>query len=398
MDSQVYDKHALRLVTAADASFADRLAGDVALAANGDHSAFERLVDTNKSVVCAIALAIVRDWEMSEEIAQDVFVAVWKQIGKLKNPASFLPWLRQITRNRSYDFLRRRIANRARLQPLNDSSVASPEGANPASPDPRSAMIRAEEQEALRSALESLPDETREIVTLFYREDCSIRQVSLLLDLSEDTVKKRLSRARQKLKQDVESRFSLALVRSKPTAALTAAVMAGLAFSAPAGAAAAAMGLTAKSATVIGSAVWALLLGGLAGGVASIAFGKRVQIRQAWDKGERRGLWLSAFGQVAVLCGFLGFTLFWPVWTGTRLKDHPIAALGSVAAYWVGLNIFLLGWDRRVTRRRRRTQRHEQPEVWRAEQRRFVWGSVFSVTLLVVAMAGLGLVLYLRAH
>ena len=144
MDLQADNTRALTMAVAGDALFTDRVAGDVTLAAGGDHSAFERLVDMNKSLVCSIALAIVRDWETSEEIAQDVFVAAWTQLGKLRNPASFLPWLRQVTRNRSYDSLRRRIGSRARIQSLQDCRVVSGDAENsPACEDPRRAMIHA---------------------------------------------------------------------------------------------------------------------------------------------------------------------------------------------------------------------------------------------------------------
>jgi hypothetical protein len=83
---------------------ADWMLANISSAARGDQAAFETLVESHKSLVCSIALAIVRDLETSEEIAQDVFIAAWKQIGKLKNPASFLPWLRQVTRNRSHSY------------------------------------------------------------------------------------------------------------------------------------------------------------------------------------------------------------------------------------------------------------------------------------------------------
>jgi len=83
-----------------------RLETDVLAASAGDALAFGRLVDQTKSAVTAVALAIVGDHPASQDIAQDVFLAAWRNLGKLRSPASFLPWLRQTTRNRAHTWLR----------------------------------------------------------------------------------------------------------------------------------------------------------------------------------------------------------------------------------------------------------------------------------------------------
>ncbi len=84
----------------------------VRAAARGDQEAFARLVDATRTLVCSIALAILRDVEASRDVAQDVFLSAWRDLGKLRNPASFLPWLRQMTRNRAHHVLRDRVRSR----------------------------------------------------------------------------------------------------------------------------------------------------------------------------------------------------------------------------------------------------------------------------------------------
>jgi DNA-directed RNA polymerase specialized sigma24 family protein len=66
----------------------------VAAAAAGDHEAFARVIDGTRGLVSSIVLAIVRDAELSRDVAQEVFVAVWRDLGRLREPTSFLPWLR----------------------------------------------------------------------------------------------------------------------------------------------------------------------------------------------------------------------------------------------------------------------------------------------------------------
>ena len=73
----------------------------VVAAARGDVDAFARLVSATSSLVSSIALAIVRDLDVSQDVAQDVFLVAWRDLRRLRNPASFLPWLRQMTRHRA---------------------------------------------------------------------------------------------------------------------------------------------------------------------------------------------------------------------------------------------------------------------------------------------------------
>jgi DNA-directed RNA polymerase specialized sigma24 family protein len=74
----------------------------VAAAADGDGAAFATLDSETSGLVSSIALAIVRDVDLSRDVAQDVFLAAWRDLRKLRNPSSFLPWLRQIARNRAH--------------------------------------------------------------------------------------------------------------------------------------------------------------------------------------------------------------------------------------------------------------------------------------------------------
>src|SRR5581483_11882536 len=88
---------------------------DVLAAQRGDQQAFARLVGTTCALVSSIALAIVRDPDLSRDVAQDVFLSAWRDIAKLRDPASFLPWLRQTTRHRAYHILRGLRRGRRRL-------------------------------------------------------------------------------------------------------------------------------------------------------------------------------------------------------------------------------------------------------------------------------------------
>ena len=139
-----------------------RLDSDVLAARAGDSLAFGRLVDETKSVVTGIALAISGDHHASQDIAQEVFLAAWKNLGKLRSPASFLPWLRQTTRQRAYTWLR----DSGRRRVATGAVQLNPEVTDPR-PDPSEQLATREEQALVAEALSELPEDTREVLVLF---------------------------------------------------------------------------------------------------------------------------------------------------------------------------------------------------------------------------------------
>jgi RNA polymerase sigma factor (sigma-70 family) len=223
----------------------------------GDREAFARLVAATRSLVASIALVELRDVEAARDVAQDVYLQVWDDLHELRNPASFLPFLRQVTRLRA-----RRVAERRAREvsgPTAEELLA--EAIDPAL-DPQSRLLRAEQATVVREALDALPEDARETIALYYLEGHSASQVARLLGLSDQAVYQRLSRARGLLRADVLERLGETLAAAAPGTAFTAGVMAALPSSASAqvaaGMAAAASGVAGK-ATVGGGVVVALV-------------------------------------------------------------------------------------------------------------------------------------------
>ena len=122
---------------------------DVMAAAGGDALAYARLVEQHQNLVSSIALAQVRDVAASEDVAQEVFLLAWAGLPRLRNPRSFLPWLRQLTRNRAVEFLR---AHRpGAREAAGDTLLAELPDERPAV-DQR--MIDAQSREAIADCLE----------------------------------------------------------------------------------------------------------------------------------------------------------------------------------------------------------------------------------------------------
>ena len=335
----------------------------VAAAARGDRQAYERLVHDHRRLVATISLAIVGEVAASEDVAQEVFIAAWRGLPSLRNPASFLPWLRQMTRNRAHKQLearRRRREARARDEST-DATIAAAVDPRPGA-DAR--LVGEEEEAALRQALDALPDESREVLTLFYREGQSVRQVADLLGIAEDAVKKRLSRARARLREDVIDRFALAAERTAPGEGFTRAVLAAL----PTGSTGLGGAATWKLASVLGKGL-ALFSGAILGGLgafAGIFFGTRAALRRAQDEQERRGLRHQAVVGV-LLCVVVATTN--PFLRGWQ-------ALAEGVAFAISVNMSALVWRHKIIARRLAAERALDPSAAERQRKEARWSTL----------------------
>jgi RNA polymerase sigma factor (sigma-70 family) len=280
----------LNAATAIDAL----IGAELPAARDGDRAAYGRIVAACQNTVTAVALAITHDVSASEDIAQDAFLSAWQHLKRLQNPSSFLPWLRQITRNLARDHLR---ASRHRPLDGEGAEIAIELAADP-SPSPMQQLVEDEREHAAAELISALPEDSREVLLLFYREGQSSQQVALLLGMSDAAVRKRLSRARASLRADLLARFGEFAASSAPGAAFTGVIATALTIASPPAAAkgiltlAAAGGAKTLGKIVLGAAgsIGFALIGAFAG----IWLGLRKQLKGAIDEEERRGLIRSA--------------------------------------------------------------------------------------------------------
>ncbi len=130
---------------------------DVLAARTGDPQAFARLVTRYRSLVSSISLCTVGNVAASEDVAQEVFLSAWRDLGSLRNPASFLPWLRQLTRHRALDALRSRRGpdRRALVEPDALAAAVDPR------PDAQDALLEDERTRAASTVGNVPKDEKR---------------------------------------------------------------------------------------------------------------------------------------------------------------------------------------------------------------------------------------------
>jgi RNA polymerase sigma factor (sigma-70 family) len=322
----------------------------VELCRRGDREAYGRIVERYQNLVCAMAYSACGSVARSEDIAQDVFIAAWKQLRQLREPAKLKSWLCGIARNLIHNSIRRE-GRQATTEAMPLEHAAEQDAA---SPTPSEQVISDEEQALVWGALEQIPDNYREPLVLFYRENQSIQQVANALDLSEDAVKQRLSRGRTMLKAQVAALVEGTLANTRPGRAFTIGVIAALPALAPAAAAAAVAGGAAEGAAAVKSVSalsWAgAVLGpliGLLGGY----LGAKASIENTRTPRER-----AFMVRMSWVCGGFVF-VFLALLGGTLLLARPLirtspalfAALliGIVLVYAIGLVTLILWGNRR---------------------------------------------------
>jgi RNA polymerase sigma factor (sigma-70 family) len=213
---------------------------------SGNRDAFGQIVAQYQSLICSLAYSATGSLSQSEDLAQETFLAAWKQLADLREPEKLRAWLCGIARNLINYSLRRQGREPSHAaEPL--ETMEEPPSLEPLPPDQ---AIGREEEAILWRSLERIPEIYREPLVLFYRKHQSIKAVAQGLELSEDAVKQRLSRGRKLLHEQVLVFVEGALERTNPDRAFTAGVLAAL--PALAAAKAATAGATAaKSGTAI---------------------------------------------------------------------------------------------------------------------------------------------------
>ena len=170
------------------------------LVSTGDMAAFEKLVERHQALVAGTVGRMLGNNSDVEDVAQQVFVRVWKSAKRYVPRAKFTTWLLKITRNLVFNELRRR--KRHPVTPLQ----AEPEGEEMQLKDertsgPDAALLETELQRTIDAAIAELPETQRLAVVLRRYEELSYEQIADVLEQSVPAVKSLLFRARTELRE-----------------------------------------------------------------------------------------------------------------------------------------------------------------------------------------------------
>ena len=169
----------------------------------GQTALFEILMRRHNERMYRVSRAIVRDDSEAEDVMQQAYVNAYANLRQFAGKARFSTWLTRIAVNESLA----RLRHRGKYEPYDDErSSVEPFMAEQSSPDPERQAFSGELRTLLEWAIEQLPDGAREVFVLREVQGLSTAEVGDALDVSEDVVKTRLSRAKTALRRTVMER------------------------------------------------------------------------------------------------------------------------------------------------------------------------------------------------
>ena len=164
----------------------------------GDSAALALLVNRWQPRLIGLAIRMLEDRDLAEDVVQSAWVDIVKRIGSLNDPKAIRPWLFRIVANKCTDVIRKRSSQRKTQSATDLKDIADPDLQQRSDQQQRSEQVA-----HLRRIIKSLDDTHREVLRMHYLEQSSIEAIAATLSIPEGTVKSRLYHARQKLKNSL---------------------------------------------------------------------------------------------------------------------------------------------------------------------------------------------------
>jgi len=170
--------------------------------AGGDHHAFRQLVERHQDAIVGTVTKMLGNSSDSEDIAQLVFIRVWKHAKRYKPDSKFTTYLYTIARNLVFNESRRRSRKKTVSSDQREDDYHLQHPADPTA-QPDSTLLTAELQQAIDDAIQSLPENQRLAVVLRRYENLPYEEIAVVLDTSVPSVKSLLFRARTTLRESL---------------------------------------------------------------------------------------------------------------------------------------------------------------------------------------------------
>jgi RNA polymerase sigma factor (sigma-70 family) len=183
----------------------------IGAAQHGDLDAFGQVVERFQRMAYAVAYAMLGDAHLAEDAAQEAFIEAYLCLPKLREPAAFPGWFRRIVMKRSDRLVRGKSFATVPIELAGEL----PSGA----PDVAAQVEMRELGRQLQAAIDTLPESDRQLVMLFYLAGYAQAEIAAALELPVAVVKKRLFRARQRLRTQLDGRVREWLQERQPDGA-----------------------------------------------------------------------------------------------------------------------------------------------------------------------------------
>jgi RNA polymerase sigma-70 factor, ECF subfamily len=173
---------------------------------SGSRDAFGELVERYQDRLFNTLVRVLGSRDDASEVLQEAFMQAYTKLGSFRGSAKFYTWIYRVALNMACSHRRR---NTRRRDEQSVEQIREVSGIEPVdkSLQPEQTLVRSEQAQMVQAALLEISDEHREILVLREMEDCSYETIAEILDLPVGTVRSRLFRARQQLKERLEGMF-----------------------------------------------------------------------------------------------------------------------------------------------------------------------------------------------
>jgi RNA polymerase sigma-70 factor (ECF subfamily) len=175
----------------------------------GEYQLYEVIIRRYNQRLYRVARSIVQDQEEAEDIVQDTYTRAFEHLSQFEGRALLSTWLIRIAVNEA----RSRMKERSRYRPIDPMASTTPELARTFQ-TPENDRLASETRVILENAIDELPAAYRSVFVMRSLEEMSIAETSHCLEISEETVKIRMLRARRMLRQTLHEKFHAASVEA----------------------------------------------------------------------------------------------------------------------------------------------------------------------------------------
>jgi len=164
---------------------------------SGDSDAFSEIVARYKKLIYSVVYNMMPDKQEVNDIAQEVFIRIYKSLGRYNPEYKFSTWSVRIATNLCLDMLRKKKINSVPIEEIGDTSSSTD--------TPEANYIKNERSRQIRKAIEELPEKYRVPIILFHQNGLSYEEITKVLNEPMTIVKNRLYRARLMLREKLSS-------------------------------------------------------------------------------------------------------------------------------------------------------------------------------------------------
>lgn len=174
----------------------------------GEMQQFEVLVDKYKDKIYNMARNITGSQQEAQDLAQDIFLLIYKNIGSFQGRSSLSTWIYRISINKCLDWQRKQQRKNSFLHTLyrstdQDQHIDPMEQLPNRQPTPEEQYIKNEQIRELRNIIQGLPEKYQKVIILFHYQQMTYQEIADVLELPVRTIETQLYRGKQKIREQL---------------------------------------------------------------------------------------------------------------------------------------------------------------------------------------------------